>query len=117
MLKGLQTIVYHVANLEVAKMWYSDLLGIQPYFDEHFYVGFKVGGFELGLDPSVEEYSGGNNSITYWNIDNIDSAFEYFKSQKAIIHQEVHSVGEGIRLGSINDPFGNIIGLIEITKH
>ncbi len=116
MLKGLQTVVYHVSDLEKAKIWYSEIFGIKPYFDESFYVGFNIGGFELGLDPSSAEYSGGNNSITYWKIEEIDEAFEHFKSRNVLIHQEIHSVGDGIRLGSIRDPFGNVIGLIEITS-
>lgn len=117
MLKGLRTIVYHVSNLEVAKMWYAELFEIEPYFDESFYVGFEIGGYELGLDPSDKEYSAGNSSITYWNVDHIDAAFERFKARKVMIHQEIHVVGEGIRLGSICDPFGNVIGLIEISSH
>lgn len=116
MLKGIKTIVYHVSNLEEAKLWYSEIFGIKPYFDESFYVGFNIGGFELGLDPSSEEYSGGNNSITYWNVEQIDAAFANFKSKNVIIHQKIHAVGDGIRLGSIRDPFGNVIGLIEITS-
>jgi predicted enzyme related to lactoylglutathione lyase len=115
MLKGLRTIVYHVCNLEIAKMWYSELFEIEPYFDESFYVGFNIDGFELGLDPSDKEYTKGNGSITYWKVEDIDLAFERFRSKKVSIHQDIHSVGEGIRLGSINDPFGNVIGLIEIS--
>lgn len=115
MLKGLRTIVYHVSNLEVAKMWYSEMFDIEPYFVESFYVGFDIGGFELGLDPSNKEYTKGNSSITYWAVDDIDKAFEKFKEKKVSTHQDIHSVGEGIRLGSIIDPFGNIIGLIQIS--
>jgi catechol 2,3-dioxygenase-like lactoylglutathione lyase family enzyme len=50
---GLRTAIYHVDDLRKAKEWYSDLLGVEPYFDDPFYVGFKVGGYELGLDPEV----------------------------------------------------------------
>ncbi len=114
MLTGLRTIVYHVTNLEVAKMWYAEMFDIKPYFDESFYVGFDIGGFELGLDPSTKEYSEGNSSITYWKVDDIDAIFQRLK-KKVIIHQDIHSVGEGIRLGSIKDPFGNVIGLIELS--
>lgn len=114
MLTGLRTIVYHVTNLEVAKMWYSEMFEINPYFDESFYVGFEINGCELGLDPSAEEYSMGNSSITYWKVDDVGAAFDRLKEKKVIIHQEIHSVGEGIKLGSIKDPFGNVIGLIEV---
>ena len=116
MLKGIKTIVYHVSNLDEAKLWYSEMFGISPYFDESFYVGYNIGGFELGLDPSSTEYSSGNNSITYWNVEKIDVVFAHFKSKNVIIHQEVYAVGDGIRLGSIRDPFGNVIGLIEIIS-
>ena len=115
MLKGLRTIVYHVSNLEIAKMWYLEIFDIKPYFDESFYVGFDIGGFELGLDPSADDYTKGNGSITYWNVDDIDSAFERFKVKKVSVHQEIRTVGEEIRLGSIIDPFGNVIGLIQIS--
>ncbi len=115
MLKGLRTIVYHVSNLEVAKMWYSEMFNIKPYFDESFYVGFDINGCELGLDPSANEYSGGNSSITYWKVDDVEDAFDRLRKKKVIIHQDIHSVGEGIKLGSIRDPFGNVIGLIELT--
>ncbi len=114
MLTGLRTIVYHVNDLESAKTWYGEMFGIKPYFDEVFYVGFDINGFELGLDPSTEEYSGGNNSITYWKVDHIDGMFKHFSDKGVSIHQEVHSVGEGTRLGSVKDPFGNVIGLIEL---
>ncbi len=116
MLTGLRTIVYHVTNLEVAKMWYSEMFDIKPYFDESFYVGFDVNGFELGLDPSDTEYTKGNSSITYWKVDDIDKMFAHLAKKKVIVHEEIHSVGEGIRLGSIKDPFGNVIGLIEIVS-
>ena len=52
MLQGLRSQIYQVADLEAAKAWYTALLGTPPYFDEPFYVGFNVGGYELGLQPS-----------------------------------------------------------------
>ena len=48
---GLRTAIYWVADIEAAKAWYTKVLGIEPYFDEPFYVGFNVGGYELGLQP------------------------------------------------------------------
>lgn len=50
---GLRTTIYPVTDLAKAKAWYSAVLGVKPYFDEPFYVGFNVGGFELGLDPDT----------------------------------------------------------------
>jgi hypothetical protein len=51
MLEGLRTAIYHVGDLERAKGWCGEVLGKESYFDEPFYVGFDVGGFELGLQP------------------------------------------------------------------
>ena len=51
MVKGLATAIYHVTDLEKAKGWYAKAFGQQPYFDQPFYVGFNIGGYELGLNP------------------------------------------------------------------
>ena len=59
MFLGLRTVIYNPGDMDKAKAWYSSVLGIAPYFDEPFYVGFNVGGYELGLEkggapPSVD---------------------------------------------------------------
>src|ERR1044071_8468498 len=66
MFQGLRTVIYHVDNLEDAKSWYAKALGVEPYFDQPFYVGFNIGGYELGLDPDMSGVSKGNNEIAYW---------------------------------------------------
>jgi len=113
MLKGLRTIVYHVNDLTKAKAWFEQVFGILPYFDEPFYVGYTVGGFELGLDPDPTDYTAGNNSITYWGVEDIEVCFTKIKSLDVQIHEEPKNVGGAIWVGSIYDPFGNVIGLIE----
>lgn len=113
MLQGLRTIVYYVNDLAAAKAWYKEVFGIEPYFDEPFYVGYNVGGYELGLDPDDSGYSNGNHSITYWGVENIEAAFTKFKTLGVEIHQEPKNVGGPIWVGSIFDPFGNVIGFIE----
>lgn len=62
---GLRTAIYHAPDLAQAKSWYSKILGIEPYFDQPFYVGFNVGGYELGLesDPSSSARAGGSSFI------------------------------------------------------
>ncbi|MCX2575402.1 VOC family protein [Pedobacter sandarakinus] len=113
MLQGLRTIVYHVGDLDAAKVWYKNVFEIAPYFDEPFYVGYNVGGFELGLDPDGETYSAGNHAITYWGVKDIKIAFERFEKLGVTIHELPKNVGGPIWVGSIFDPFGNVIGLIE----
>ena len=113
MLTKLKSIVYHVSDLQSAKKWYSETFNIQPYFDEPFYVGFDIGGFELGLDPDAATYPGGFNNITYWKVEDIHASFINLKAKGISINQEITDVGGGMQLGSISDPFGNVIGLIQ----
>jgi len=113
MLQGLRTIVYYVGDLDVAKEWYKNVFEITPYFDEPYYVGYNVGGFELGLDPDDDGYSNGNHSITYWGVSDINQSFERFSKLGVEIHQAPKNVGGPVWVGSIFDPFGNVIGLIE----
>ena len=108
MLEGLRTVVYPVADLDAAKAWYTALLGTPPYFDQPFYVGFDVGGYELGLLP-VE---GLDSSTTYWGVPDADAAYAALLALGATARMPPEEVGEGIRLGSVTDPFGNVLGVI-----
>jgi len=110
MLKGLRTMVYPVADLTAAKAWYTDLLGQEPYFDEPFYVGFSVGGYELGLMPA--EGGGDSVSVTYWGVPDADAAYGSLLARGASSKAPVADVGGGIRLGAVIDPFGNVLGVI-----
>jgi predicted enzyme related to lactoylglutathione lyase len=112
MFQGLRTIIYHVEDLPKVKEWYTELLGFKPYFDEVFYVGFNVGGYELGLDPNPAPHTKGNHSITYWGVDNMKESFERIKKMNAKVHSEISNVGGEIEVASFYDPFGNIIGII-----
>lgn len=111
MLQGLRTVVYGVSDLEKAKAWYSTVLGIQPYFDQPFYVGFEVGGFELGLNPATTPGAGG--PIAYWGVSDADAAYHRLIELGAQEHEQIQDVGEGIRIGSVIDPFGNTLGVIK----
>jgi len=113
MLKGLRTIIYHVNNLEQAKEWYKTVFDIEPYFDEVYYVGYNVAGFELGLDPDPANFTPGHSTVTYWGVEDIDACFRKVKAMGVQIHQEPQNVGGAIWVGSLYDPFGNVIGLIE----
>jgi predicted enzyme related to lactoylglutathione lyase len=114
MILGLRTVIYHVADLPRAKAWYSDAFGVAPYFDEPFYVGFNIGGYELGLDPDVSEAApGAGGTVTYWGVANADVALAHFTQAGAAVVKAVQDVGSGIRVATVADPFGNLIGLIE----
>ncbi|WP_461128469.1 VOC family protein [Spirosoma aerophilum] len=93
------------------KVWYSKALGIEPYFDQPFYVGFNVGGYELGLDPNVQIAAG--STLTYWGVASIEKSVEHFLDLGATLLAPVEAVGDGIYVASLKDPFGNVVGLIE----
>jgi predicted enzyme related to lactoylglutathione lyase len=113
MIKGLRTVIYNVDDIEKAKEWYSSILGFKPYFDQPFYVGFNVGGYELGLDPNASDKSKGKNVAAYWGVDNILKSLEHLIKLGAKKNSDIQDVGEGIKVASVLDPFGNILGIIE----
>ena len=114
MLLGLRTVVYKVPDLAKAKTWYSTTLGITPYFDEPFYVGFEVGGFELGLDPDVSKQGPGpGGSTAYWGVNDLAATMRTLGAVGVTVAAPMQEVGEGIKVATVADPFGNLIGLIE----
>jgi len=113
MLLGLRTVAYEVDDLQSAKKWYTEALGFGPYFDEAFYVGFNVGGYELGLVPAEENAPTGLGGTTvYWGVDDIEAAMARLTELGATVHGEIVDVGEGIMVASVIDPFGNLLGVI-----
>jgi predicted enzyme related to lactoylglutathione lyase len=114
MVLGLRTVIYRVDDLDRAKAWYRDAFEVDPYFDEPFYVGFNISGFELGLDPDVSEGTQGpGGSVAYWGVAPIEPTFERFLKLGATSLGPVKDVGGGIKVATVADPFGNLIGLIE----
>jgi predicted enzyme related to lactoylglutathione lyase len=113
MLKGLRTVIYKVDDLDKARDWYSSLLGFGPYFNQPFYIGFSVGGYELGLDPDNAGVVRGDSPAAYWGVDDIAAVIEKLMNDGTEIVSDATDVGGGIKVGSVKDPFGNLIGLIE----
>lgn len=114
MFQGLRTAIYHVGDIERGKQWYSAVLGIEPYFDQPFYVGYNVSGYELGLQP-VESASGerSDGGVAYWGVENAEAAFQKLIELGATAHELVQDVGEGVKVATVKDPFGNVVGIIE----
>lgn len=108
---GLRTVVYKVADLDEAKKWYTKAFETEPYFDEPFYVGFNIGGYELGLLPEEKPIKDkGESVVAYWGVENVQVRFEKFLELGAKIHEEPHDVG--VIVASVKDPWGNNIGII-----
>ncbi len=108
-LHGLRTAIYPAADLETAKAWWTGLLGFGPYFDQPFYVGYEVGGYELGLLPDLPVTDGVQ---TYWGVDDVAVAIAEAVALGASEHRPAEEVGEGIVVGSVRTPAGGILGLI-----
>ncbi|MEC5216481.1 putative enzyme related to lactoylglutathione lyase [Actimicrobium sp. GrIS 1.19] len=111
MLLGLRSAIYPVADLAAASSWYESVLGTAPYFSEPFYVGFAVGGFELGLLPDGTPGTGGPQPL--WGVADAQHTIERLLALGATPLDPVTEVGGGIKVGAVTDPFGNRLGVIE----
>ena len=110
---GLRTTGYIVADLSKAKGWYTKAFQVEPYFDESFYVGFNIGGYELGLMPEGDEANlKGENVLSYWGVEDIQKENERLLELGATKHQEPTNVGGDLMVASVFDPWRNIIGII-----
>jgi predicted enzyme related to lactoylglutathione lyase len=111
MIKGLRTVIYPAPDLPKAKAWYESVFQRKPYFDEPFYVGFEIGGFELGLLPDAEPGDAGAKAL--WGVEDIQREIQRLQAIGVVIAGGVQDVGEGIKIVDLVDPFGNLVGLIE----
>ncbi|KIL34311.1 glyoxalase [Cohnella kolymensis] len=118
-LRGLTTVSFWTDDLEAAKKWYSELLGIQPYFEvPGGYAEFRLGDYqhELGLINSRYAPKGSatnpGGAIVYWHVDDVTATFEKLLSMGAKEYEAINERGEGFITASVVDPFGNILGIM-----
>jgi len=110
----LRSAIYPVADLDAAKQWYAAWLGIQPYYDTPYYVGFDVGGFELGLHPAKDDFQPNpGGGIPYWKTADLDAEWKDVLARGCTVRSAPNEVGGGVRVAEALDPFGNTLGLIE----
>ncbi|MEL6539001.1 MAG: VOC family protein [Bacteroidota bacterium] len=110
---GLRTTIYKVGDIDSARQWYTKAFGQEPYFNEPFYVGFNIGGYELGLQPDATPAASKTRSVvSYWAVDDIDATYQYLLSIGAQPHEEPTQVGGELMTGTVLDPWGNILGII-----
>ena len=110
---GLRTAIYRVPDLAQARKWYGEAFGVEPYFDDSFYVGFNVAGYELGLMcdemPTAEKTA---NVLVYWGVDDVERAVADLVSLGAAPGDPPTNVGGDIVVATMIDPWGNALGLI-----
>ena len=110
---GLRTVSYKVGDIAKAKEWYAKAFQTEPYFDEPFYVGFNIGGYELGLLPDENPPTEKPESVVaYWGVNDIEKEYNRFLESGAVGYEKPKNVGGEIAVASVKDPWGNIIGLI-----
>jgi len=110
---GLRTTLYKVTSLDEGKKWYAMAFGIEPYFDEPFYVGFNIGGYELGLLPEeTDSVNKADGVVAYWGVEDIEAVYAHLVKLGATEHEKPFNVGGELMTGTVKDPWGNIIGLI-----
>jgi lactoylglutathione lyase len=111
-IQGLRTTIYKVTDIAEAKVWYTNMFGVKPYFDESFYVGFNIEGYELGLQPDEVRGEKGDNVVAYWGVDDVSASYKRFTESGALGYEAPQEVGGDIIVAVVKDPWGNAIGLI-----
>jgi predicted enzyme related to lactoylglutathione lyase len=107
--KGVTTIIYPVKDIAKAKVLFHELLGADPYADAPYYVGFKVGNQDIGLDPHGHK----EGMTAYYHVDDIQKSLQSLVDAGAKLVQEIKDVGGGRLIASVKDSDNNIIGLLQ----
>ena len=122
-LRGLATVSFYAADHDAAKKWYTELLGIEPYFQRPGYAEFRLGDYqhELGLidskyAPGLDTSTGPAGVIVYWHVDDVKAIFERLLSMGAKQLEAPQERSGGFITASVIDPFGNILGIM-YTPH
>src|SRR6516162_10650339 len=110
--QGIKTILYSVQDITRAKTVFCKLLGVEPYADQPYYVGFKVGDQDIGLVPR-----GDNAGMTaFYHVDDIKSSLRLLLDSGAQVQQAVKDVGGGVLIASVIDAEGNVVGLRQMPS-
>jgi predicted enzyme related to lactoylglutathione lyase len=118
MLRGLATVSFWAADHAAAKKWYTEFLGVEPYFERSGYFEFRIGDYqhELGVIDSrfapAGSVTGPGGAIVYWHVDDLTATLEKLLSMGATEHAAPTERGAGFITASVIDPFGNILGIM-----
>jgi predicted enzyme related to lactoylglutathione lyase len=123
-LRGLATVSFYAADIKAAKKWYSELLGIEPYFERPdsenpAYIEFRLGDYhhELGIidsryAPKGAAVAGPGGAVVYWHVDDVTATLEKLKAMGAKEYEPLTKREAGFITASVVDPFGNILGIM-----
>jgi predicted enzyme related to lactoylglutathione lyase len=127
MLRGLTTVSFFADDIEAAKKWYVELLGIDPYFERPIdgraaYIEFRIGDYqhELGIIDSRYSPHGSTSpagAVVYWHVDDLDATYQKLLSMGAKENEAPVVRGEGFVTASVVDPFGNVLGIMSNPRY
>ena len=118
MLRGFATVSFWADDLDAAKTWYRELLGIEPYFARPGYYEFRVGDYQAELGLIDKRYapagssSGPGGAVVYWHVDDVKATLQKIVSMGAKEYQPYTERGHGFITASVVDPFGNVLGIM-----
>ncbi|HUK51087.1 MAG TPA: VOC family protein [Terriglobales bacterium] len=112
--QGIRTVIYPVKDVAKAKKMFCNFLGVEPYADQPYYVGFKIGEQDIGLVPMGQgPMAQATGTTAFYHINNIKQSLQSLLNDGAKIQQDMKDVGGGRLVASATDADGNIIGLIQ----
>lgn len=114
-MNSISLIVYSVSDVEAAKKRFNEFLGVEPYVDSAYYVGYRVGDLEVGLDPNGQA-QGFDAPIAYIDTADIQGSMKALEEAGAKVVQEPMDVGSGLLVARLKDAEGNFFGLRQPTK-
>ena len=106
MAQNIKLIVYPVKDIEKAKAFYGKFLDVEPYVEGPYYVGYRVGDQEVGLDPNSKV-----GPIAYTDVKDIKRSLQAMVKVGAEVVQDVKEVGGGLLIAQVKDVDGNVVGL------
>ena len=109
MAEGIKTVIYPVNDVDAAKARFTALLGVEPYADTPYYVGYKVGETDIGLDPNAHR----DGAVVYYAVADIKASVQTLLDAGAQISEDVKDVGQGRLIASVKDADGNLLGLLQ----
>jgi predicted enzyme related to lactoylglutathione lyase len=110
--QGIQTVLHPVSDLAKAKELYAALLGVPPQTDSDYYVGFEAAGQQIGLVPNGGP-QGMTSPVAYWHVPDIEAKLAEVTAAGATVKEPPHDVGGGRLVATVNDPDGNVLGLLQ----
>ena len=111
MIKSIKSIVYPSANIDADVAFWTKVLGKEPYFNEHYYVGFRMDGYELGLDPNAIS-EGVTQPVTYWDVADIEEEVAKLVALGMTLHEPIQELSSGVKIAKLKDTAGYMFGLV-----